>query len=143
MPKNRQASRTPVQIAHALYGPDFGFNDSKGYEAAMRRWATMPEAERSFTTAHLLYLGLLQGAVSEARAAKRAEALLEFGGEVADGLGAIGHVLEHIGVHDDDDDEDDDEPPVPGLDEITAAAVAESLDDDDTEELQLDDGEEA
>jgi len=51
-------ARGVLQVARELYGEAFGSADRRSLEDAAHEWSELSEGERSFATAHLLYLSV-------------------------------------------------------------------------------------
>ncbi len=94
-----------LETARRFYAPGFEVQTDKALGASNADWAELPEHERSFTVAHLLYLNLV--------AQRGTQRLL---GEVRDLLDEVAAAAES----DDDEDPDDDDDPPPAA---PAAAV--------------------
>lgn len=90
---NETNPKTPtwLEAARRFYAPGFEVQTDKALSASHADWAELPEDQRSFTIAHLLYLNLVAQRGTQ-RLLAEVRDLLD---EVADGL----------------TEEDDDEPP--------------------------------
>ena len=98
-----------LDTARRFYGDAFGSRRQRAIAAARDDWAELPEEDRSFAVAHLLYLDIM-GKAASTRLLVQIRDLLE---ELADALPEEPEDLEDDDDHSEDEDEDEDEEPEP------------------------------
>jgi len=100
-----------LDTARRFYGDAFGSRRQRAIAAARDDWAELPEEDRSFAVAHLLYLDIM-GKAASTRLLVQIRDLLE---ELADALPEEPEDLEDDDDHSEDEDEDEDEDDEPEL----------------------------
>ena len=96
-----------LDTARRFYGDAFGSRRQRAIDAARDDWADLPEEDRSFAVAHLLYLDIM-GKAASTRLLLQVRDLLE---EIADALPDEPEELEDDDDQGEDDDDDDDDEP--------------------------------
>lgn len=88
-------TKSPIAVAHALYGPAFEHQSKKDVSESMAEWAEMSEEERAYVAAHLAYLNIVAQAQTQ-RQLGRIASLLDELVEAAAGLAGEEPVVDPV-----------------------------------------------